>query len=97
MASEMIERVAWALCPHLHEMLHGERKECLRCPGSSYFPGIDRYGTQFCRHMAQRAAKDAIAAMREPTEEMIEIGSVSTMSGEGPTIIYQAMIDAALT
>lgn len=61
-----IEAVAWALCPHLEFMLHGERRECRRCPASSYYPEVDARGTQFCRHIADKAAHDVLAALLRP-------------------------------
>lgn len=41
-------------------------------------------------------AKAAIAAMREPTDEMVDRGQDARLDGGGYYAIWEAMIDAAL-
>lgn len=57
---DQFDRVAWALCPHLKFMLTGKHAACERCPEKSYYSRVERHGSKFCRHMADKAAKDAI-------------------------------------
>lgn len=41
-------------------------------------------------------ARAAIAAMREPTEAMVEEGASEIRAAGGPEFVWRAMIDAAL-
>lgn len=54
-------------------------------------------GALITNDAAERAARAAIAAMREPTEAMLEDGRGEDTSMHAPVaVIYTAMIDAAL-
>lgn len=61
----LIEQLAWTLCPHLRWMMKGgyDKPECEHCPESSFYQEVDSRGTQFCRHMADQAARAAYAVM----------------------------------
>lgn len=83
----MIEKVARAICPDDFNNPNNHKEgECEYCDSQ--------------RNMTRAQAKRAIAAMREPTEEMLE--RVSNADGylkENCTtgiFVYECMIDAAL-
>lgn len=93
--SEMVERVARALAA----------AEFYQFPETDKF--IEANWHQFAPELAERyriRARAAIAAMREPTEVMVEAGyqpsgfepSDVGVSHEDASDLYQAMIDAAL-
>lgn len=100
--SEMVERAAWAVCPILKavdecdmpEIINGPRPECRQCvPLDTGVPG--------CLLVACLVARAAIAAMREPTEAMLNAGLLHGFKNEDglsayPYRLWHAMIDAAL-
>jgi len=78
-ANEMVDRVATALCHYMTGP--SDTNSC--CPA--------KMGRKRC----QLQARDAIKAMREPTEAMAYAGC-AYMPEENIRDTYQAMVDAAL-
>lgn len=84
----MIERVARAIWEHATPIKPGPWNDALQL----WDRADDRE-----KRLALMQARIAIAAMREPTEEMVEAGEKwdsATEFGAGP--LYSAMIDAEL-
>jgi len=96
---DMVERVARAMAPMFAEA------NSYWCNGTEW-PDCPPATCQ-CRKMAFEAARAAIAAMREPTEEMVRAGLTSlavTAFGmpefeprDEAELCFTSMIDAALT
>lgn len=93
---EMVEKVARAICHPLYMKLHP-----LQPPEV-----IDQYvEMNWSNHIKQ--ARAAIAAMREPTEGMLDVGGEQVLPVEavgraspdrfGARAVFTAMIDAALS
>jgi hypothetical protein len=92
--SELIDRASWAICPSLLAALHGEQRQCKNCPAiiqTQLGPG-----TQYCRHVAEKAARAAIAAMREPTEDMLLAGAQSPVSSGSAVTLTEALDDEGI-
>jgi hypothetical protein len=82
---DMVEKVARAMAPMFADA------NSYWCNGTEW-PNCPPDTCQ-CRTMAFEAARAAIAAMREPTEEMLEAG----WQHSSARTAWQGMIDAALT
>jgi hypothetical protein len=99
--SEMAERVARAIYQSQEEYRCAELSK-LHGHNYSFLPWED--APEHWRNMAMGSARAAIEAMREPTEKMIEAGTVGwdALDGSGvrpmfaPQRPYRAMIDEAL-
>jgi hypothetical protein len=86
----MLERVAVAICKsRTCEGIH-----CCQWPAN----GARINDCPVQRGAYNDAARDAIAAMREPTDAMVDAGAGAQTSGrrEGVPLAWRAMIDEAL-
>jgi hypothetical protein len=91
MMSEMVERVARAI----HKTYHADTMDGLS--GGSVDAAWDRLAEFDCQDEWRAAARAVIAAMREPTEAMIEgTNYPNTTWDSGDADVWRAMIDAAL-
>jgi hypothetical protein len=90
--SEMINRVAIALC-----VADGRDpyEDWRVTPGGTMLDVAIRPGEEQRWRLYVKKSRAAIAAMREPTEEMLCAGEECDTNG--PNASWQAMIDKALT
>lgn len=58
---ERIERAAWAVCPKLQFMLHGEERKCDQCK-TEFYEYVYGVGTPWCRVTAEKTVKTVLEA-----------------------------------